>query len=72
VALALALLRRAERVLRKCVYEKRTVVREAVVPFACVDCQGELEWEEINDAFVEKRVHEPRCRLHARLRAHAV
>lgn len=71
VARALKLLRQAERVLRKCVYEKRTLVRERVVPFACVDCTGELEWEEFNAAFVEKRVQEPRCRLHARLHAHA-
>lgn len=72
VEAALKLLRRAEKALRKCVYEKKgTLVRKEVVRFDCVGCTKPLDLAEFNKTVVERRVSEPMCRVCTKLRAHA-
>ena len=68
---ALKLLRRAEKALRKCVYEKKgTLVRKEVVKFCCVDCMEPLDLAKLNETVVQRRVPEPTCRVCTKLRAH--
>jgi hypothetical protein len=72
VEAALKLLRRAEKALRKCVYEKKsTLVREEVARFDCVGCTKPLDLAEFNETIVHRRVAEPMCRVCTKLRARA-
>lgn len=71
VEAALRLLRKAEKALRKCVYEKKgTRVREERVQFHCVDCGKPLDLAEFNETVVGRRRPAPLCRVCTKRRAH--